>query len=152
MIPPTPDPSTTLVLRRTFPASRERVFRAWIEPKALEHWLRPRDIAMTVRALDARVGGSFRFELEDGSAIVGTYLQMVPPKQLVFTWSGSVGSVSEGHETVVTLDFFDLGLVTEVVLTHEGLSAPERQARAGTVWPSLLDALAEVFSSSQLDC
>jgi uncharacterized protein YndB with AHSA1/START domain len=154
MMPSRSHNDTTLVLRRTFVASRERVFRAWITPRALEAWLRPRDMTMTVRALDARVGGSFRFELEDGSAIVGTYLQMVPPKQLAFTWPGpgSVGSVTEGHETVVTLDFFDLGLVTEVVLTHEGLSTQERRARAGTIWPSLLDALAEVLSSSQLDC
>lgn len=146
MIPPAPDPDTTLVLRRAFTAPRERVFRAWIEPEALEHWLRPRGLSMRVRALEAQVGGSFRFELEDGSAIVGTYLHIAPPEKLVFTWGGRV---TEGQETVVTLDFLDLGPVTEVVLTHEGLSAPERRARAGTGWPSLLDALAETLSSPQ---
>jgi uncharacterized protein YndB with AHSA1/START domain len=62
MIPPFPPNSTTLVLRRTFTASRQRVFRAWIEPEALQHWLRPRGMAVTVRSLDARVGGSFRFD------------------------------------------------------------------------------------------
>jgi uncharacterized protein YndB with AHSA1/START domain len=149
LIPPTSPDDTTLVLRRTFTASRERVFRAWITPKALERWLRPRGMHMTVRSLDARVGGSFCFDLEDGSSLVGTYLQFVPPEKLVYTWSGGA---AQGWETVVTLDFFDRGAVTEVILTHEGLSAPERRARAEGGWPLMLDALTEVLSSSDLAC
>ncbi len=94
------------------------------------------------------MGGSFRFEVEDGSAIVGTYLHIVPPEQLVFTWSGRV---TQGREIVVTLDFLDQGAVTEVVLTHEGLSTPAMRARVGAGWPSLLDALASVLSSPHLD-
>jgi uncharacterized protein YndB with AHSA1/START domain len=105
-------------------------------------------MSVTVRALDARVGGSFRFELENGSSIVGTYLHIVPPEKLVFTWSGEA---TQGRETVVTLDFLDHGPVTEVVLTHEGLSTPELRALVEGGWPSLLDALAEVLSSSHLD-
>ncbi len=148
MIPPAPHDNTTLVLRRTFTASRQRVFRAWITPQALEHWLRPRGMSMTVRSLDARVGGSFRFELEDGSCMIGTYLQMVPPEHLVFTWC--VGA-AQSWETVVTLDFLDQGAVTEVVLTHEHLGTPERRALAEGGWPSLFDALASVLSSPHLD-
>jgi uncharacterized protein YndB with AHSA1/START domain len=147
MIPSPSHNDTTLVLRRTFTASRQRVFRAWITPKALESWLRPRGMSMTVRSLDARVGGSFCFELEDGNSMTGTYLQIVPPEKLVYTWS--VGAV-QGRETVVTLDFLDQGAVTEVVLTHERLS-PERRALATSGWPSLFDALAEMLSSPHLD-
>ena len=144
MISPAPHNNTTLVLRRTFTASRQRVFRAWITPRALEHWLRPRGMSMTVRSLDARVGGSFRFDLENGSSIFGTYLQIVPPEKLVFTWSGGA---TQGIDTVVTLDFLDQGPVTEVVLTHERLTTPELRVLFGSGWPSLLDALAEVLST-----
>lgn len=148
MIPPMSPNDTTLVLRRTFNASRERVFRAWITPKALESWLRPRGMNMTVRSLDARVGGSFCFDLEDGSSLVGTYLQIVPPEKLVYTWSGGA---AQSWETLVTLDFLDRGAVTEIVLTHEGLSSPERRALAEGGWPSLFDALDSVLSSPHLD-
>jgi len=148
MIPPAPHNNTTLVLRRAFTASRQRVFRAWIEPEALEYWFRPRGMGVTVSKLEARVGGSFRFDVEDGGSIVGTYLHIVSPEKLVFTWSGGA---TQGRKTVVTLDFLDQGPVTEVVLTHEGLSTPELRALVGTGWPSLLDALAEVLSSPHLD-
>ena len=147
MITPASHHSTPLVLRRTFEASRARVFRAWITPGALEQWLRPRGLRMTVRSLDARVGGSFRFELENGSAITGTYLQIVPPEKLVFTWSAGA---APGRETVVTLDFLEQGAVTELVLTHEHLATPERHAVAEGGWSSLFDALASVLSSPHL--
>lgn len=89
MTPPAPDPSTTLVLRRAFAVSRERVFRAWIKPAALERWLRPRDMDMTVSKLEARAGGSFRFDLANGAPIFGTFLRIIPPEKLVFTCSRS---------------------------------------------------------------
>jgi uncharacterized protein YndB with AHSA1/START domain len=101
-------------------------------------------MGVTVRSLEARVGGSFRFDLENGSSIVGTYLHIVPPEKLVFTWSGGA---TLGRETVVTLDFLDQGPVTEVVLTHERLSTPELRALFGSGWQPLLDALAEVLST-----
>ena len=123
MIPPAPHNNTTLVLRRTFTASRQRVFSAWITPRALEHWFKPRGMSVAVRSLDARVGGSFCFDLEDGSSMIGTYLQIVPPEKLVFTWSGGA---AQSWRTVVTLDFLDQGPVTEIVLTHEGLSTERR--------------------------
>jgi uncharacterized protein YndB with AHSA1/START domain len=148
MIPSASHNDTTLVLRRTFTASRQRVFRAWITPRALESWLRPRGMSMTVRSLDARVGGSFCFELEDGSSLIGTYLQIVPPEKLVYTWSGGA---AQSWETVVTLDFLDQGTVTEVVLTHEGLSTEAIRALVEGGWPSLFDALASVLSSPHLD-
>ncbi|HEY4388841.1 MAG TPA: SRPBCC domain-containing protein [Ktedonobacteraceae bacterium] len=148
MIPPAPHDGTTLVLRRMFTAPRQRVFRAWIKPEALEYWFRPKGMGMTVSKLDARVGGSFCFDLENGSSIVGTYLHIVPPEKLVFTWSGSA---TQGWDTVVTLDFLDQGSVTEVVLTHERLDTPELRALFGGGWSPLLDALAEVLSSPHLD-
>ena len=80
--------------------------------------------------------------------MIGTYLHVVPPEHLVFTWSGGA---AQSWETVVTLDFLDYGPVTEVVLTHEGLSSPERRALAEGGWPSLFDALASVLSSPHLD-
>jgi uncharacterized protein YndB with AHSA1/START domain len=142
---PLPHDTTTLVLRRTFTAPRQRVFRAWTEPQALQNWFRPRGLKMTIRKLDVQVGGSFHFDLGDGNSIVGTYLHIAPPEKLVLTWSGEA---IQGHETIVTLDFLDQGPVTEVVLTHERLNTPELLTMFGSGWSDVLDALAEVLSTN----
>ncbi len=148
MIPPLPRNITTLVLQRTFAAARPRVFQAWIEPEALEHWFRPLGMCVTVRKLDAYVGGSFRFDVDNGSSIVGTYLHIVPPEKLVFTFSGGA---TQDRETLVTLDFLDQGLVTEVVLTHQRLDTPEMQTLFGNGWQLPLDTLAEFLSTRLAD-
>lgn len=148
IIPPAPDPGTTLVLRRTFTAPRLRVFRAWITPQALEHWFRPRGMRMTVRALDVHEGGSFHFEMENGSAVIGNYLHIVPPEKLVFTWSWEAirgRKTGESKKTVVTLDFIEQGALTEVVLTHRYLVVPEQRALLEGGWPSLFESLASAF-------
>ena len=142
MIPPLPSDSTTLVLRRIFPATRHRVFQAWIEPKALEQWFRPLGMSVTVSKLEARVGGSFRFDVEGGNSTVGTYLQIVPPERLVFSW---YSSAEPERETIVTIDFLDRGSATEVVLTHERISTSQMHERFEAGWQSLFDALASAL-------
>ena len=99
---------------------------------------------MTVRSLEAHVGGAFHFNLENGRSIIGTYLHIAPPEKLVFTWSDLA---TQNMKTVVTLDFLDQGPLTEVVLTHEGLSDPDLRALFGSGWLSLLDALASLLST-----
>jgi uncharacterized protein YndB with AHSA1/START domain len=94
--------------------------------------------------LEAHVGGSFRFDLENGDCIFGTYLHIAPPEKLVFTWSGDA---IQGKETVVTLDFLDQGSATEVVLTHEWLGTPELRPLFEFGWRPVLNALAEVLST-----
>lgn len=143
MMPPTSHNSTTLVLRRVFTAPRERVFRAWTEPEAVQRWFRPRGMSVTVRSLDAQVGGSFCFELEDGSSIIGTYLHIVFPEQLVFTWSGQA---IEHKETIVTLDFLNKGSTTEIVLTHERLDTPHLREMFESGWSSQFDELATLLN------
>jgi uncharacterized protein YndB with AHSA1/START domain len=124
------------------------VFRAWITPAALEQWFRPRGMRITVRSLDARIGGSFRFELENGGSIIGTYLEIIPPEKLVFAWSAGA---APGQETVVTLDILERGAASELILTHEHLDTPARHAVAEGGWSSVFDALASVLSSPHLN-
>lgn len=144
MIPPTCDGTTILTVRRTFPAARERVFRAWTQREALLQWFRPEGRGVTISKLDVQVGGSFCFDVADGShSLVGTYLEIVRPEKLVFTWSSTATS---GKETVVTVEFIEHGLVTQVVLTHERFSSKEMRSLHQAGWQALLAQLAIVLS------
>ena len=143
------DSAPVLIVRRTFMAARERVFRAWTEAGALEQWFRPMGVRVRVRELDVRVGGTFRFELAgDGSMMEGTYLEVVPTERLVFTWT-SRGTQHE--ETLVTVEFVARGAETEVVLTHARLSGGEMLELHRVGWQAALDGLAAALSAHRDD-
>lgn len=119
----------SLQLKRTFPASREKVWKAWTTPEALKRWFAPSDEYSTPAAqVDLRVGGGYRIEIHapDGKPhiVVGTYEEIKAPEKLVFTWSWEGGPV---QNTRVTLEFYDKGEETEIVLTHELF--PDENAR-----------------------
>ncbi len=119
----------SLQLKRTFPASREKVWKAWTTPEALKRWFAPSDEYSTPTAqVDLRVGGGYRIEIHapDGKPhiVVGTYEEILAPEKLVFTWSWEGGPV---QDTRVTLEFHDRGKETEIVLTHELF--PDEKAR-----------------------
>ena len=139
MIPPASDGTTMLTVQRTFPAARERVFRAWTQREALLQWFRPEGKGIIISKLEVQVGGSFCFDLADGSdSLIGTYLEIVRPEKLVFTWSSAA---TNDKETVVTVEFSEHGLVTQVVLTHERFSNKEMRSLHQAGWLSLLDQL-----------
>lgn len=141
-----PDQQTALRLRRTFAAPRDRVFRAWTEPGALEKWFRPMGLTITVTTLELRVGGEYRFKLHsaDGShsEIAGTYLEIAPPARLVFTW---VTEATRGEQTVVTLEFVERDGFTEVQLTHDRLADEAMILAHKSGWESCIDQIAQVL-------
>jgi uncharacterized protein YndB with AHSA1/START domain len=104
-----------LRMRRTIKAPRDLVFNAWTKPEMLARWW-----GNAAVAVDLRPGGGYRVEMKhpDGSmsAVVGRYVEIDPPKKLVFTfnWEGDPGA-----ETVAHVEFLDLKGQTEIVLTQD---------------------------------
>ena len=142
---PAPEGGTVVQVRRTFPASRERVFQAWIDPEQLRQWLAPRRVTSPHAEVDARVGGEFRVSMKSRAMLpfahlpgpytelvhmVGRYLEIEPPERLVFTvgWEGLPTMHLDREATTVTVEFHERGEETEVVLTHE--RQPNRRVQA----------------------
>jgi uncharacterized protein YndB with AHSA1/START domain len=59
--PGTGQDARTIVTTRVFDAPRELVFEAWTNPKHLVQWWGPHGFTTTIRAIDARPGGVWRF-------------------------------------------------------------------------------------------
>src|SRR5437879_13909565 len=82
---------TTLQIKRTFAAPREKVFRAWTDPKALTRWFAPSDDFSTPLAeVDVRVGGKYRIQMKapDGvlHTVIGVYREVKARAGLVYSW------------------------------------------------------------------
>jgi|SRR5579863_3307720 len=139
-------PETTLKIRRTFQAPRERVFRAWTDAIELARWFAPSaEYSTHVPELDLKVGGKYKVEMHHKGGNVnkvgGTYREIVPPEKIVFTWRWE--NDPSAHESLVTIEFLDLGPATEVLLTHVQLPDAEQRDKHLQGWIGCLTRLAE---------
>ena len=146
------DAETVLRLTRRFRAPREAVFRAFTVAEALKSWWGPKGFTCPVAQLDVRPGGRYRIEMlsPDGNSFMidGEFREVTSPSRLVYTWTWGEGGMA-GHETLVTLDFRDLGADgTQLSLTHEMLPGAEWVERHEHGWSGSLDRLAEVLTAA----
>ena len=118
-------PSATEPLRHEvlIAAPREVVFPYFTDPARMTSW-------MGVAALlDPRPGGTFRVDANGRDVVVGEYVEVDPPRRVVFTWGfeGSSPAVQPAASRVeVTLERNGDG--TRVVLLHHGLPEGMRAA------------------------
>ena len=133
-----------LVVRRTYDASRDRIYRAWTDPDDLCRWYTPFPrTPVKVLEFDLRVGGRYRVEFgEPGETPyieTGEYREIAPPSKLVFaTRLEHAGEVIA--DTMCTIELIERGTQTEVVMTETGFPADQREPRRGG-WGRTLDNL-----------
>ena len=143
------EPQPVVSVTRRIAASPERVFRAWVEPELLVRWQFPdRSTRLEVAAFEARPGGgyTFRFHAEDGhvDTVRGTFLELVPPKRLVFTWTWDTSDPDGGVETQVSVELATDGNGTRVSVRHERLPTPSSCLRHQQGWTGALGHQAEL--------
>ena len=145
---------------RTIAAPPHRVYRAWLEPELVWHWMAPGGQEVTRAEIDERPGGAYRIWKADGGVIVGGFdselLELVPDQRLVFRWGFIGPQRREGpsFDTLLTVSFGP-GPSGDTVLTlvHERLdelaaAMPHIAAQVGPGWDAVLDKLADVLASN----
>ncbi len=137
MATPQSQPENSLQLRRTFAAPRERVFRAWTDAKEFALWFHPTvEYTTVITQLDLKVGGKYTLEMHHKGGNInklsGSYQQIKPPEKLAFTWRWSTDP--PGQETLVSMEFHDLGNATEIVLTHGQFPDAETRDKHNHGW------------------
>ncbi len=140
------DVAQAVVVRRSIPLPRERVFAAWLDPSSLARWMCPGTVVGATAEVDARVGGKFRIVMSHAHEQVehtGEYLVIEPPSRLTFTWI----SVNTHHQpSVVTIELEARGASTDLTLTHRQLPPAKSDAhRRG--WTDIVRKLDETLSA-----
>jgi uncharacterized protein YndB with AHSA1/START domain len=142
--------SLNLTLSRTFPAPRERVFAAWTDPEQIVKWFGPETCRVLDAKVDLRVGGRYRFQVSSSqcgeTAVYGQYREVTPPGKLVYTWQWESDLDFVNRETLVTVEFIDLGGSTELRLTHENLPNTESGGNHEHGWNGCFDKLANLLA------
>ncbi|HWA86877.1 MAG TPA: SRPBCC family protein, partial [Opitutus sp.] len=97
---------------------RSRVFSALTDPVKMAQWFFAYRGGRATVTSDFRPGGRYEIAMTDGKetcAPHGTYLEIVPPAKLVFTWLMD----KLANESKVTIELFERGAGTRLVITHE---------------------------------
>ena len=141
--------SPTLHMERTYDAPAQRVFDAWTSPEVLRRWWHAEyDWETSEAEVDLRVGGAVRVVMRnphDGSEHGGSgqYLEIDPPRRLVFTWYW------DGNDTrqIIEVDFEEAGGATTVRFTHRDLWSEEAVRDHEDGWGRCFDNLERALAA-----
>jgi uncharacterized protein YndB with AHSA1/START domain len=138
---------SSLLISRTYPASVERVFKAWTDANQLGQWFAPTDDYTTRASVDLQVGHEYRIAIthKGGNVhtILGTYRLIDPPRKLVYTWRWENGPA----DTLVTVDFTPEGEATKVTITHEQFANIEDRDKHNEGWNGCLNRLQHTLTT-----
>jgi uncharacterized protein YndB with AHSA1/START domain len=139
---------SSLLISRTYPASVERVFKAWTDANQLGQWFAPTDDYTTRASVDLQVGHEYRIAIthKGGNVhtILGTYRLIDPPRKLVYTWRWEGGPMAD---TLVTVDFAPEGEATKVTITHEQFTNTEDRDKHNEGWNGCLNRLQRTLTT-----
>ena len=152
-----PEVGERVVIRRVIGAPRERVFRNWTEPEQLRRWWGPGGFTCPDAQVDLKIGGTYRLVMQAPGggplmSVAGTYSTVDPPALLVYTWRWDTGPAASDHESLVTVEFNDLGNGrTEVVVTHERFPAGHDVSPYRSGWDEGLEKLDAITTGGVVD-
>lgn len=132
--------TTELVRELTIEARPETVWEFLVDSEKAERWMG------RAAELEPHPGGLYRVEIVPGHTARGTFVELDPPRRLVFTWGwepnpdGSSAAVAPGSSTVV-VELEPEGDGTRLRLTHRDLPTPEAAERHAHGWDHYLERL-----------
>jgi uncharacterized protein YndB with AHSA1/START domain len=131
-------------VERVMPAAPEVVFDQCLDRESLAEWMCPRPVRCAAITLEARVGGSVRFDVDDSGNLVvitGRSLVIDRPHLLRFTWSSSDWP-DPTVASVVTIAFEPLGDDQTHMSIEHSLLPPDRFDEFQNGWAGVCDQLA----------
>lgn len=129
------DGDTDVVIRRRFSHPPARVWRALTEPALIRQWLSP---DLTTCRMDARPGGSFRYDWPD-FFFSGPVLEVDPPHRMVHVEHFN-GDTSKGPTVTTCLVAEGAGTLMTVVMRY-----PDAAARATAIEQGFTDGIDQVY-------
>jgi uncharacterized protein YndB with AHSA1/START domain len=146
---------TSLTLVRRIAARPSVVFEAMTTPDGVAAWFGPDDVPVVDAQMEPRVGGTYRvhFRTLDGHdhEACGEFLEVVPPRRIVMSWSWAVGGVPEerGRTSRIEIELTPIAEGTELTFTHTALwnEASEKSHTSG--WAGALNKLVREAEARQ---
>ncbi len=152
----------TTELTRSVAAPRAAVYRALLDPAAVQRWMVPDGMTSEVHAFDPREGGTFRisltYDVDDGTGKSssstdthhGRFARLVPDQEVVQEVEFETDDPTLQGLMTITFrleDGHDGARSTVVTGTHEGLPAGVRPEDNELGWRMSMDKLAALVEA-----
>ncbi len=145
---------STLVFKRTYNTTPQRLFKVWTDASLMSQWFRPNERWLKVEVESDPVPGGQQLIVmthQDGDVYRtrGRYLEVSEPEKVVFTWIWEE-SPDGPEESKITVTFLPVSGGTQMTLVHENLTS--EQAKQGTEagWTGCLESLDKFLEKSEL--
>lgn len=139
-----------LVITRVINAPCAMVFRAWVDPKQMVQWWSPESIECRSVTADLKIGGAYRIYMvsKKGDHIaIGNYREIVPNKRLRFTWQWEHYAMPD---SMVTVEFKDLGGKTRLTLTQTGIPDQEDADSHKHGWTTAIEKFGRLIEQGKI--
>jgi len=136
--------SVVVRVQRVMPAAPDEVFDQWLDRESLRDWMCPRPVQVLDVAVEPRIGGAVRFDVDDSGTrvlITGRFLTIDRPRLLRFTWSNS-NWADPTTQSVVNVAFEPIGDDETLMSIEHSLLPPEEFAGFEHGWTATLQQLA----------
>jgi uncharacterized protein YndB with AHSA1/START domain len=147
---PENEKKTVLQMKRSFNASREKVFNAWTIPSEIMQWFGPESCHVIDVQVDLRVGGAYRFKIStstnEETSVHGEFREVSPPAKLIYTWQWENDPDWENLMSIVTVEFIEQNEGTEIRLKQERLPNAESRGNHEHGWAGSFDKLDKYFN------
>jgi uncharacterized protein YndB with AHSA1/START domain len=137
----------TVRFHRVLRAPAARIYKAFLDPDAMNKWLPPHGFTGKVHQMDARVGGTYKMSFTNFStgtshAFGGRYLELVPDEKLRYTDNFDDPNLPGTMETEILLKRVSCG--TELEIEQSGIPdmIPVEMCYLG--WQESLELLAKL--------
>lgn len=138
--------STGIAVERelTIAASPETVWEFLTDPEKACRWMG------TSVTLDVRPGGAYRADVIPGNVASGEFVEVDPPRRLVWTWGWEPGTSMpiEPGQTTIEVELVPEGDGTLLRFRHSGLPDAASADSHATGWDHYLGRLAQAAAGT----
>jgi uncharacterized protein YndB with AHSA1/START domain len=135
-----PTTAETFAIERevSIAARPETVWEFLVDPEKAARWM-GQEVA-----LEPRAGGLYRIEVIPGEVARGEFVEVDPPRRLVWTWGWEPGgrSTLPPGSTTIEVELIPDGDGTTLRFTHRGLPSEDARKSHAHGWDHYLDRLA----------
>jgi len=141
------DEKHTVRLHRVIKCPADRLYRAFIDPRAMAKWMPPHGFVGEVQSMDARAGGGYRmsftnFNTAQSHAFGGKYIEIKPGELIRYT--DKFDDPNLPGEMQITIAFRPVMCGTDLTIVQENIPAPIPTEMCYMGWQESLTLLANL--------